>query len=278
MRKFMVMAIVIVGAMLFVMFRRVSGVIFPFIIIIATLFSTIGLMAATGASIKLPTQILPSFLLAVGVGASVHILAIFYYRLHHGDNKEDAIAYSMGHSGLAVVMTSLTTAAGLGSFSTAQVAPIADLGIYASSGVLISLVYTMILLPALIAVVPIKANTHHDQKKKTQFLDRLLISIADFSTTFPKQIIAVSAVIILIAGGLASTVVFSHNVLMWMPPDFDIRKTTELVDKNLKGSTTLEVIVDTGKENGLYDPSVLNRLESLGKGDGANKRWTSFCR
>ena len=31
MRKFMVMAIVIVGAMLFVMFRRVSGVIFPFI-------------------------------------------------------------------------------------------------------------------------------------------------------------------------------------------------------------------------------------------------------
>ncbi|VAX18187.1 Exporter protein, RND family, partial [hydrothermal vent metagenome] len=103
MRKFMVMAIIAISLLLFAMFRRVSGVVMPLFVVIVSLLSTVSVMAIAGTAIKLPTQILPSFLLAVGVGDSVHILAIFYYRLQKGDGKEDAIAYAMGHSGLAVL-------------------------------------------------------------------------------------------------------------------------------------------------------------------------------
>jgi predicted RND superfamily exporter protein len=41
----------------------------------------------------------------------------------------------MGHSGFAIVMTSLTTAAGMWSFSFSDVAPVADLGIFASASI-----------------------------------------------------------------------------------------------------------------------------------------------
>ena len=68
-KKFMRIAIVIIGACLFVMFRRVSGVILPLIVVAVSVASTLGLMALLGVSFKLPTTILPSFLLAVGVGA-----------------------------------------------------------------------------------------------------------------------------------------------------------------------------------------------------------------
>jgi predicted RND superfamily exporter protein len=105
MRKFVALAVAAVAILLFVMFRRVSGVLLPLV--------------------KVPTQILPSFLLAVGVGTSVHILAIFYQRLQKTNDKEEAIAYALGHSGLAVVMTNVTTASGLMSFATAEVAPVA---------------------------------------------------------------------------------------------------------------------------------------------------------
>ncbi len=75
------------------------------------------LMDALGVHIKVSTQILPSFFLAVGVGTSVHILSIFFYRCRRSGDKEDAEAYALGHSGMAVVMmTNVTTAAG--SFST----------------------------------------------------------------------------------------------------------------------------------------------------------------
>ena len=136
MRKFVVMAIVVISVVLFALFRRVSGVLMPMTIVILSLFSTFGLMALVGTPIKLPTQILPSFLLAVGVGDSVHILAVFYNRFNKTGDKEASIAWAVGHSGLAVVMTSLTTAAGLASFMTATVAPIADIGMFASAGVM----------------------------------------------------------------------------------------------------------------------------------------------
>jgi predicted RND superfamily exporter protein len=42
-----------------------------------------------------------------------------------------------GHSGFAIVMTSLTTAAGMWSFAFSDVAPVADLGIFASASIII---------------------------------------------------------------------------------------------------------------------------------------------
>ncbi len=149
-RRFMLLAFVTVGILLFIMFRRITGVVLPLLIVILSLISTISLMAAFKTPIKLPTQILPSFMLAVSVGYSVHIMAMFYHNFRKSHSREEAIVYSIGHSGLAVVMTAATTAGGLFSFSTSEVAPIADVGVYAGTGVLLAMVYTIILLPLLL--------------------------------------------------------------------------------------------------------------------------------
>ncbi|MFC1602554.1 RND family transporter, partial [Pseudomonadota bacterium] len=149
MQRFVRLALATIAVALLIMFRRISGVVLPLLVVILSLVSTLSVMAMAGIAFKLPTQILPSFLMAVGVGASVHVLAIFFSRLQQGDEKEESIVYAMRHSGLAIVMTSLTTAAGLASFAGAEVAPISDLGILASSGVLLSLFFTIVLLPAL---------------------------------------------------------------------------------------------------------------------------------
>ena len=124
-------------------------------------------------NLKPPTIILPSFLLAVGVGASVHVLSLVFQELRSGKDKKSAIMESYAHSGLAIVMTSLTTAAGLASFSTAEVAPIGDLGIFSALGVLYSLGYTLMLMPALLSLIPLKEKkeTHHSQPSR---MDRLI--------------------------------------------------------------------------------------------------------
>ncbi len=264
MRKFMAMALVLVMLFLYVTFRRISAVVAPVVIVILSLLSTVGLMAFFGVAIKLPTQIIPSFLLAVGVGDCVHVLAIFFHRLQKGDGKEDAIVYAMGHSGLAIIMTSFTTAAGLASFSMAKVAPIADLGIFASAGVMLALIYTIILLPALISLIPLKAKVKNVDKGRHDTMDNILISIADFSTGHPKRIVAASFVVIVISLIFASSIRFSHNPIVWLPENMPIKKATKLIDSELKGTVALEVVIDTGKENGLYNPEILNGLDKLG--------------
>jgi len=261
MRKFMGLAIGAVAVLLFIMFRRFSGVFLPLIIVILSLLSTLGLMAITGTAIKLPTQILPSFLLAVGVGTSVHVLAIFFHHYHRQGRKEDSIAYALGHSGLAIVMTNVTTACGLLSFATSEVAPIADLGVFAGIGVLLAFVYTVVLLPALLAVLPLPVKRSKTVSDKTSMMNRFLTRIGNFSTGHPYFILGTCSILVVLAVLAALNIRFSHDVLRWFPPKNEIRIATEKLDQSMRGTLNLEVIIDTGRENGLYEPGLLYRME-----------------
>ncbi len=261
-RTFLLLATAVVGIVLFAMFRRLTGVLLPLLVVFLSLLDTIGLMALSGVAIKVPTQILPSFLLAVGVGTSVHILAVFFQHFDRNADKEAAIAYAMGHSGLAVVMTNVTTACGLVSFSTAEVAPIADVGVFAGIGVMLAFIYTLFLLPALLALVPISPKDPKVGKDRRTAMGRFLTAVGHFSTGHARAIVAGSVLVMLVSAAAITAIRFSHHPLSWFPEDNAIRMATEKVDRELRGSITLEVIVDTGKVNGLYDPTLLGRLES----------------
>jgi len=262
MMKFIRLVVATIAVFLFVIFRRVSGVLLPLLAVILSVVCTIGFMALTGTPIKMPTQMLPSFLLAVGVGASVHLLAIFYKRFDEAGNKEDALAYALGHSGLAIVMTSLTTAVALGSFSMAEIAPIADLGRFAAAGVLISLIFTIVLLPALLSLCPMRPKKRRADRGKP-LMDRVLVGTANFSVTHAKAITAFGLILIVLCAVSASQLRFSHNQLKWFPESSDIRRSTETIDKTMKGSISMMVVVDTGRENGLHDPKILSALDEL---------------
>ncbi len=263
MSKFILYVIATISFLLFLMFKRLSGIILPLLVVILTLLATIGAMALAGSPITSMTQILPSLLLAVGVGASVHLLAMFYHKFDQTGDKNGAIAYALGHSGLAIVMTSVTTAASLSSFSVSDIQPVAALGIFASIGVMLALVLTLVFLPVMLAILPIKAKK--DAEATHGLLDDVMMWIANFSINY-RYFIAISAVVVIVGSlALASQMHFSHNPLHWFKPDNTVRINTETIDHELKGSISIEVVLDTHKENGVYDPAFLNALESASK-------------
>jgi len=256
----MMIAIIIVLALLF---KKVSGVFLPLLAVTFTILVTLSMMAMTGTPFTIVTQIMPSFLLAVITGGAIHLLAVFYKDLSKTQDRKTSLRYAMGHSGLAIVMTSLTTAAGLWSFSFSELSPVADLGVFASSGVLIGLLFTLVLLPALISSIKIKVKSSKSDAQEHTTMDKALLGISHIATGYPKTIVAVSSIMIVMAIFFASQLKFSHFPLLWFPQDHPSRVATETVDDKLKGSITLEVIVDTGKENGLYDPTILNKIETV---------------
>jgi len=262
MSTFILYVIITIAFLLLLMFKRLSGIVLPLLIVVLTLLSTVGSMALAGAPITAMTQILPSLLLAVGVGASVHLLAMFYKKYDAVKDKKAAIAYALGHSGLAIFMTSLTTAASLAAFSFSDIAPVANLGIFAALGVSYQLILTLAFLPALISILPINAK-QHSVDERPLLLDRMVHSLGVVSITYPKTIVSIGALIIVVSLSLASTMQFSHNPLHWFAADNEVRINTETIDKELKGSITIEVVLDTQKENGVYEPVFLNTIEAV---------------
>ena len=259
MQKFMRITFLIIIIFLFVMFRRASAVFYPVIVIILSLLATVGTMAWSGAAFKLPTQIVPSLLMAVSIGATVHILSIFFDRFNTTGDKKESIKYTLQHSGLAIAMTSFTTAIGVGSFSGSQVAPISDLGVYASFGVLMSLFLTLTLLPALLSVTKLKQKVKTGPGK----LDIIMKKLAVIPVNHYKSILVVSTILVVVALVAATKINLSHNPLKWFQPDSYDRISTEKIDESLNGSVTIELIIDTDTVNGWNDPDRLNKLNKL---------------
>jgi predicted RND superfamily exporter protein len=259
MQKFMRITFLIIIIFLFVMFRRASAVFYPVIVIILALLATVGTMAWSGVAFKLPTQIVPSLLMAVSIGATVHILSIFFDRFNSTGDKKEAITYTLRHSGLAIAMTSVTTAIGVGSFAGSEVAPISDLGIFASLGVMVSLLLTLILLPALLSITKLKPKVNTESKK----LDIVMKKLAVIPVKHYKSIIVISAILVALALTAATKINLSHDPLKWFQPDSYDRISTEVIDENLNGSVTIELIIDTKTENGWNDPVRLEKLNKL---------------
>jgi uncharacterized protein len=243
-----------------ILFRRLSGVIYPILTVFLSLVSCLGVMAAAGIPITNVIQILPTFIVVVGIGDSVHILTIFYRNHRATNDKRRAIVEAVGYAGLPVLMTTMTTACGLLSFAWAEIAPVAHLGCVAPVGVVLAFIYTVVLLPALIAIFPIK-QMRPAPDAKTAATDRVFNAIARVTTRRPLLITLISTAVVAFAGYSALSVRFSHNAMTWFPEDAWVRVSTETVNKAYGGTVMLEVTIDSGTENGLHRPELLRRLD-----------------
>ncbi len=259
-QNFIGFAVLAIGALLLLLFRRLSGVVLPLVVVAASLLSAVGVMVCIGIPGSLPLQMLPVFVMTVGVCNAVHVLVITYQRLNAGSDRESAIAYAFEHSGMAIVMTNLTTAAGMSSFLTAAITPITHLGITASIGVMLVLFYTFGLLPALLAVLPLKQGLAPASSSSP--LKRLLVWTGDLAARRPRWIlIGAGGFTLLMLIGITQ-VHFSHQPLHWFPEQDPVRVAAEQVDRDLRGTNSVEVLVDSGRENGLHQPDVLKRVEA----------------
>lgn len=265
---FTALSTAMIAFFLIVVLRRALGVFIPLLVSILSVVGTLGLMGALGIPAMPISEIVPSFLLSVGVGASVHLIVIFLQRLEAGASREDAIAGALGHSGLPIIMTSLTTAGGLASFAAADLLPVAIFGVVSPLGLLVVLVLTLTLTPALLAVVPIRrpargpVNPHAiDADQPDAISVRALTRLGAYSTKRPGVVIGASLALVVIAivGMLRLEVSFDN--LEWFPDDLPAKVATRKLDEKFGGSMALEMLIVTPEPNGLHDPEVLTAID-----------------
>jgi len=258
------LSVLVIGILLYVLFRRISGVVLPLGVVVLALLCATGSMAASGTPVTLPIQVLPSFLLAVGVCGTVHLLALAYRALDAGRTRQEAIVAALAHSGLPVVMAGLTTAGGLASFAASPLLPVVHFGVFGPVGVLFSLFFALVLLPALLAVVPVRQRLRGAADTRPPLADRVLRRFGSTAVARPWWIVAASVGLVGVAALGVARLRFSHYPMRWLPEDSAVRVATDRVNRELGGASSLEVLLETpGIENGLQDPEVLARLDAL---------------
>ena len=245
-----------------VLFRRPSGVILPLIVVSFSIYSTLGLMALQGKPITLVSQILSSFILAVGVGDAVHILKFFFKRYGETGDKRAALMYAVQQTGIAVIMTSLTTICGLLSFTTSDSLPIGELGLFSAFGVTVAFIYTLFLIPPLLALCPIKSITQSNGSSSAIFHKFLNLS-SKMALHHPYKILIGCLALTALAIYGITFLRFEHNTTQWFPDDSSLKISGEVINKHIPSSTNIEIIIDSGENNGVTNPEFLEKLEEF---------------
>ena len=87
---------------------------------------------------------------AVGVADCVHVMSSYMYFRRDGEAHEEALSHAYGKTGVPILLTTITTMAGMSSLAATGMAQFANFGLSAAAGVLMAFLYTIYLLPVLL--------------------------------------------------------------------------------------------------------------------------------
>jgi predicted RND superfamily exporter protein len=244
-------------------FGRGSGAFMPQVTAILGLVVALGLMALLSVRFSLTSSMLPSILLSIGLTAPIHFLVV-YYKHQKRVGKFRGIIATMKHSGFPITMTSITTAAGLLSFSFSNIVPIAHLVNFTIIGILVILVFTLATLPAILSIMQVvegseRGETHYE----ASFLNRTMLAMGRLGVNRPYLVLILLLVSTLAMGISIFRIHFSHNELHYFTEESDFMRQVRLIEANTGGFRALEVMIDTQRERGIIDPDLLQKIDTL---------------
>lgn len=262
---FMLICIVLEMLILFWTIRKIRGVIAPIIVVILSVFWTLGMVGILGWNLNMMVIIIPTLLIAVGIGDSMHVIAEFQDQHQRGLDRKEAITNTLALVGLPCLLTTLTTAAAFLSFIATAIKPIREMGAYAAIGVITALVLSLIVVPVFFSFGKDrkKAVSQNPTPNRNDLFDRILGWIALINIKHPRAILGIFIVLTLLSAGGYLLVEVESNTIKMFSKDLPVRQASDYVDSHMGGSMSVEIMADTGKKDGVKDPAFLRQLESL---------------
>jgi hypothetical protein len=181
-----------------------------------------------------------------------------YRLMHSGKRKNEALVESLTLNMQAVFLTSLTTVIGFLTMNFSDAPPFHDLGNIVAIGVTMAFLYSVFFLPALIAVLPVKAR-HAPVIAAHGFFHHL----SGLVIRNPALIIASLGLLVLIGATLASRNVLNDNWIQYFSDNIPVRVATDLLERRIGGSDFIEYSLPAKGPGAIADPEYLQRLEQF---------------
>ncbi len=252
------------------MFRHPLGVVPPILVVAISVIWTFGAMALAGMPMTLISNIMPSFLVCVGLGAAIHIISVYRDERLAGLAGPDAVVAAVGMTGKPVVYTALTTMVGLLSFRFASVDAIAQMGVAGAFGVGVACIHSLVFLPIALSFNK-KSLFGRSESQQGDFLDRFLNMCSGFSTGPDRASSGRRNLVTLVVGGaLLALAIFgttrlypAHDPLAWMPDDQPIKQAFDYIDSEIGGTANVQLLIESRSDKGVTDLKLLQGLEAL---------------
>ena len=272
MATFLPLVLGVVLVTLYLTYRSLRGVLLPFAVVVGAVIWTLGLMGGLGFPLYFISTMMPVVLMAIGVADGIHILSRYYDEIleHPDTDGPTAVVATMSEMWLPVMLTSLTTAAGFLSFLTAPMPPQRDFGLFAAVGVLVAMVLSLTLLPAVLAMLPVKVSRglarqmgRSGDLAATGWAARSLAWLGRSVAQRPLLVWAPTVVVVLVCLVGTQRIVVNTSAIRIFPDSSSIRVAEGVLRQKFQGTVPLYIVIEGHAADRLKDPGLLQQIDRM---------------
>ncbi len=262
-----------------VIFRKICWVVLPILCCTLSVLSMIGILGIFGWEVTVISSNFISLQLIITMALTIHL--IVRYRELQIDNPEwsqrELVKGTVFSKFVPCFYTTLTTIAGFGSLLICDILPVINFGLMMSVGLVVSLIVTFFLFPAILCLLP-KGKSIEER----QFCSGFTRFLANTTQNYSKTIfIATGLLVVMIVAGISRLTV-ENSFIDYFRESTEIYQGLKVIDQNLGGTTPLDILVsfqetdqetdqetsDTSPSNGGAGTGSIEKIESeLGEFD-----------
>ncbi|MGQ9843829.1 MAG: efflux RND transporter permease subunit, partial [Spirochaetota bacterium] len=269
--RFLPLVMLAVLIVFYLNFRSIRGMLLPFATLLLADIWVVGLMGHLGFKLNVIGVALPPLMTAVGSSYSIHILNQYYndHALIARLGKFKGIQSSLLHISLTVILAGLTTFIGFFTLITNQVSSIREMGFFSAIGVFFAVLISLTLIPATLMLLPQKEKKIEFRSKVLSLLnlftivDRIVAVLARLAVTRSGVVIIILLAGIMIAITGASKVKVESSVHAYFKEGDYILRSSKIIGQKFGGATGLNILIDTGKPDGVKDPQFLKFVDQF---------------
>ncbi len=227
--------------MLFIIFRRIRWICLPLLCCVVSVICMIGLLGWFGWEVTVISSNFISLQLIITLAIVIHL--IVRYRellvLNPQALNRDLILDTVLLKLRPCVYAVLTTIAGFGSLVLCNILPVITFGWMMIAGLIVSLIVTFLLFPAVLMMMP-----KETPPKKGQWRFSLTSILARFTEAHGVLTIGISGLVLVcsLIGILRLDV--ENSFIDYFHKNTEIHQGMKLIDQRLGGTTPLDVIID----------------------------------
>lgn len=264
-RRLLPLGLFIMFIFLFICFRQLRGVILPFAVVLMSIIFSMGLIPLLGWKIHIITIVLPVMLIAIANDYGIHLIARYQeYNIEGNTYSKQELAMNIFKSlSQPVLLTGLTTMAGMLCLLGHIIVAARQLSILAAAGIVYALAASLFFITAWISIIPkakpvIRSNPN---PRRRPILERMLGRFGRIISKRPKIVIGAALISALAISVGIFFVIIDTDPNKYYPKDHPVPYASGLINEHLGGAQNISVVF----EGDIKDPRIMKKIDQLEK-------------
>jgi len=240
-----------------ILLRSIVGTIGTVFVISLSAMTAMGLAGYFGILLTPPSAIAPTIILTIAVADSIHILVSMIHRMRLGDDKRSALVESLRINFQPVFLTSLTTVIGFLSLNFSDAPPFGDLGNITAMGVTAAWLYSILFLPAFLAIFPMRVRQREDGH------NTLAEKIGEFVIARRRVLLPAVSVVVIALVAMIPRIELNDQFVEYFDDTIEFRVDTDFAMENLSGIYQAQWSIPAPGTGAISDPEYLQALDGF---------------